>query len=244
MCKVLVFSFVMLQIISGCTAIGLGVGVYLDSRTEAVIINPLHDLDTIEEGEQITVTLKGGYEYQGEYDGLGVVDDDEYRVSYEKFRRNITDGLQLPAIGDMITIYLKPARDSVNKERVFLGFNFKASPDGRKTYLKYKYKLSNETELMNLRRIHSIVKPGEYEINPQTIDDFIVSGGLTDVMAINLRNNAGDNKIAVKDIDYITLKSERNMTKILGAVGFVSDLIIYMIIKPPSEETGTPAGGG
>jgi hypothetical protein len=65
----------MLQIMSGCTAVGLGAGMFLDSRAEPVRLNPLLDLDYIEKGKPITVILRNGETYSGKYDGLGVVDE-------------------------------------------------------------------------------------------------------------------------------------------------------------------------
>jgi hypothetical protein len=156
----------------------------------------------------------------------------------------VKDETQLPAIGDTVTINLKPVKDKINMERVFCGFNFKSTDNGRRAYLKYKYTRSNAFEEIDVRRIHSIVKPDKYEINSGEIESFIASGGLANVTSISLSNKDGNHKIAIKDIDVITLKPEKKMTKILAAAGLVSDLIIFMIIKAPSEEGGGAGGGG
>ncbi|MCF7810610.1 hypothetical protein K9N50_06445 [bacterium] len=243
-CIVLAFSFVIIQVINGCTAVGLGTGLILDSRAEPVRLNPLLDLDYIEKGKQITVILRSGEAYSGKYDGMGVVDQNEYRVNYAVILQNVKTEIQLPAIGDTVIIYLKPVKDKINMKRVFCGFSFKSTTNGRRAYLKYKYTRSNAFEEIDIRRIHSIVKLGKYEIFSGKVESFIVSGGLSNVTSISIYEKGKLRKISVKDIDVITLKPEKKMTKILSAAGFVCDLIIFMIIKAPNEEGGGGGGGG
>ena len=230
---------------SGCSVIGVGVGSIIDSKSPHIRINPLNELEKIESGERITVVMKEGGEIKGEYGGIAAVEnDDMYIVCYADVLKRNADKIHLPAIGDTLTIYLKPAKNKVYMERIFLGFDFKSDPNHSKKYLKYKYLSTPAVEDINLEFVHKIVAKSGDEIKINEVCDFISSGGLNDVTALILKTRNGNHNIALSSINIITQKPERKMTRILGVVGLVADMIVYAILKTTSERGASSSSGG
>jgi hypothetical protein len=232
-----------LFLIDGCTVIGFGVGSFIDSRAKQITLDPLKDLDSLEIGKNIMVQLKDGDAVKGEYRGIRTIDDDAYPNRYAEIRKQNPENLNLPAIGDTLTIYMKPAKDKVNLERIFLGLDFSEDPKNLNTFLNYRYTRSPAKDRINLDLIHTIIDRNDREINIAEVDSFIRRGGLSDVTAVALKMKGNEEKIAVNDIETITLKPEGKMSKIFGAMGLVTDLAIYFLLKPSSENTASTGGG-
>jgi hypothetical protein len=233
----------LLFLTNGCTVIGFGVGAFVDSRAKQIMLDPLNDLDSLEIGKNIIVQLKDGDAVKGEYKGIRIIDDDAYANRYAEIQKQNPENLNLPAIGDTLTIYMKPAKDKVNLERIFLGLDFSEDPKNLQTFLNYRYTRSPAKDRINLDLIHTIIDRNDREINIAEIDSFIHRGGLSDVTAVALKMKSDERKIAVNNIETIELKPDGKMSKIFGAMGLVTDLVIYLQLKPASENTASTGGG-
>jgi len=233
----------LLFLINGCTVIGFGVGAFIDSRAKQISLDPHNDLDSLDLGKHVSVYFNDGESIKGEYKGIAIIDDDAYPNRYAEIRKQSPENLNLPTIGDTLSIYLKPAKDKVNMERVFLGFDFSQDPKNLKTFLNYRYTRSPARDRIDLDLIHTIIDRNECEINVAEVDSFIQRGGLNDATAIALKVKGKEQKIALNDIEAITLKPDGKMTKIFGAMGVVTDLVIYFLLKPSSENTASTEGG-
>lgn len=235
----------LLFLVNGCTLIGYGVGAFADSRSAHKEISDWKNLDTLNIGEQVSVKLKAGQILEGEYAGVEVVTDDDYAKRYEEIRFQNSENIRLPAIGDTLTIYIKPARDKVHKNRIFAGLLVQSTDDGRESLLKSKYIQTGFDDQDNLKRICRIVDNHGNETEVDEVGKFVASGGLDHLTCLVINHKKGSDKVPLDDIELITVTPPKKMTKVLAAAGFVADAMIYLVFfYEPSENAGTTGGSG
>ncbi len=237
-------SILMVFMINGCTLIGFGVGTYIDSRSENEETSIRENPDALKAGEHIRVTLKDGSILEGRYSGIEVIGKDEYPERYAEIRLRNSGNIKLPAIGDTITIYLKPERNKVHKNLIFTGFIFHTTEDGRESFIRGKYLQSHFDDQVNLKRICRIIDNHGHETDIDKVREFAASGGMDHITSIVLTNKMGNNKIPLDDIELITLKSQKRMAKFFAAAGLVADVIILFIISPKPESSGSSSADG
>lgn len=229
--------------LNGCTAVGYGVGSYWDSRSSRIRIDPRKNLGELKSGKRVSVLLKDGRQFQGKYTGIGIVDDEEYLSRYTEILRRNLGSIYLPAIGDTLTIFMHPAKGMVHKKRIFQGFDFDFNSSNHDINLRTQYIQSSAKEPLSLERIHRIAVNDRNEVTGSEIEDFVSRGGLFDLKAIEFMNAGNQHKVALADIDAITLRPAQKMTRLLCVIGFLSDMIIYTITRPAPKNSGSNPGG-
>jgi hypothetical protein len=109
-------------LLSGCTAIGFGIGAIIDSNKSDYDTIPVWHAASIERGKDITIVKKSGEVVKGKYIGLDTVATSQYAQSYDEIREKYQKDIALPVVGDSISFsVLKPANEYRGE---FLGFDY------------------------------------------------------------------------------------------------------------------------
>ena len=233
--------------LTGCTAVGFGLGHYLDSKAPEISIDPNSELSKLKPGKTIFINMNDGSIVSGEYLGISSINDKEYEARFENIYQLYSDKYNLPAICDTITIYLKPAKTEIHMKRLFLGFEIKKNKNVDRAFLRYKFTKSPANEKIGIDRIYKIITEDKKEVLASELEDFITTGGLADVTSIILSNNEGIQEISLKQIKEILTHPEKKYTRIYSAIGLVADAIVYVSIRPAPESSKTrinPQEGG
>jgi hypothetical protein len=89
---------------SGCSLIGYGVGSLIDSGNKRTVASESFAPDTIEPGKLIKLRLRGGGTVDGAYLGIEPIPDEEYAKRYARARERYLPSIQLPELGDTVTL--------------------------------------------------------------------------------------------------------------------------------------------
>jgi hypothetical protein len=103
----------------GCTAIGFGIGLHIDNSHKNPDTVEGWQIQRIEKGTWVKVSLQDGSEVGGSFNGLSF-DEKEYAQRYEQ-RQKQADGVVLPSLGDTITVRSPEGKTTVGR---FDGFGF------------------------------------------------------------------------------------------------------------------------
>lgn len=228
-----------LLIFNGCTVVGFGVGTYIDSKSPRIMVDPSDGLNKVKDGDKIRLSLESGDEIEGIYDGLGIVDSDSLSTLYDQILQRNSDTLWLPSLGETVTVFFKPEKSKVQMVRVFKGFEYVKRPDGDNVYINYEYVRSSVQEQVNVKRVHRIENENS-TVDYKQIHEFIDSGGLWDITTLRLKDDKGERTVPFNDIAIISLPPRTKMSKILGAAGFISDVILIALFKSEIKQTVIP----
>lgn len=240
----LLISIFAIVLINGCTAVGFGVGYFVDSKAEYVDYPLQHGLDSLEFKDELLITLKNGSTQKGKFSGVTVVDPDEYAVLYEELRAECQSSFSLPALGDTLTIYLKPERNKEYKERLFDGFMFSSFESGRQTLIKARYFKGQSSENVNLNRIFRITNSSGIETDVGELERFIASGGLNSITALVLSDKHSRQKVRLVDIEDVKIIPKKKAAVLFAGLGLVVDIAILAITRPAPENSGSSNSGG
>ena len=231
--------------ITGCTVVGYGVGAFADSKSEKKVVSVRKIPDAVKTGDYIYVTLSNGAVFEGEYSGMEVISDDEYLERYREIRLQNSENIRLPAIGDTLTIFLKPARIKVHKIRTFNGFVTQSTKYGRESLIRGKYLKSQKDERIYLNRICRITDNRGNETDLDRLNEFIASGGMDKLTSIVLKHRKGYHRIPSDNIREVRLKPKKRFASIAAAAGLIVDIFIYFVfIYEPDRDAGASSGGG
>jgi hypothetical protein len=93
---------------SGCTVIGLGIGLAVDYRDGREHRVSWDSLSSVPRGRRVEVTLISGDTLRGTFTGMGARPEDSYRLAYDSVRALLGGDTALPAIGE--TLFVTTAR--------------------------------------------------------------------------------------------------------------------------------------
>ena len=221
--------FLIFILLNGCTAIGFGIGYYIDMQAKGIDI-PFHSgLDSLDFKDEIQITLQDGSIKQGKFCGLSAVSDEEFLNYYPEIRTEDLRGFSLPEIGDTLTIYLKPAESQESEPLLFDRFTLRSFESGNHTYLKVRYFSDVAAETINLNQIHKITDQSGNDIDIDDLNSFIHEGGLNSVTCLNLTDKYTRQKIRVVDIQNIRLFPKQNAVTNYTGIGLVLDLVIWAL---------------
>jgi len=91
-------------LLSGCTVIGLGVGVAVDHRNARDRRVSWDGARSVPRGRDVEVTLTSGDTLRGKFTGLRALPPDSYRIAYDSARILLAGDSVLPQLGDTVMV--------------------------------------------------------------------------------------------------------------------------------------------
>jgi hypothetical protein len=89
---------------SGCTAIGLGIGIAADSKYGQSQQATSSEVKTIPRGRDVQVTLTSGDTLRGKSAGMRALPADSYRCAYDSARTQWAADSLLPPLGEVVFV--------------------------------------------------------------------------------------------------------------------------------------------
>jgi hypothetical protein len=128
-------AVIMILNLSGCTAIGFGIGSEIDNNKPDY--GPVNEgkLDEVGHGRKIVVELNDSTRVLGKFVGLVKDTGDDYRQRYSRIRAELAQNIYLPPIGD--TVDFRYASGSSLKG-IFEGFDQKFPCSPCSTYVSIR----------------------------------------------------------------------------------------------------------
>ncbi len=231
-------------LVSGCTVIGFGLGSYMDSKADGTNYAFQNGLDSLDFKDELLITLKDGSVNKGRFSGVSAVSNEEFDSFYTQLCFENRNNIFLPAIGDTLTIHLKPSRSKEYKVRLFDGFTFKSFDSGNQTFLKVRYIKTGANEYIDMRGIHKITDFEGEEINLKSLNNFIHSGGLNNLTTLILMDKYTRLNIRMVDIQNIKVAPKQRAAPVFTGLGLVLDIAILAIIRPAPENSSSRRSTG
>ncbi len=105
--------------LSGCSGIGYMTGYLIDHSNATYRDEPVHQAAYVDHGHNICVITLDDSTYQGEFDGIAVMDSADYDAALASLRDSLP-GIPFPAIGEPVTVYTNPGFSMAGR---FQGFD-------------------------------------------------------------------------------------------------------------------------
>jgi len=222
-------------LLSGCTVIGLGVGVAVDHRNARDRRVSWDGARSVPRGRDVEVTLTSGDTLRGKFTGLRALPPDSYRSAYDSAQVTLDGGSVLPRLGE--TVLFTPVKGP-RIRGPFRGFEAEAlavyQPDERSTaYLP----LSKAAQLRNLDGqpfdVDYLRFLASSRALPSTREFVVESGGQT-------------SRIPLQYIHEVYAAPQRTHKWILyGVIGLAVDAAVTAaVISSISWDFGPSGGGG
>jgi hypothetical protein len=91
--------------LTGCTAIGIGVGKMVDNSNAQFHRVSWSDTRSVPSGREVQVTLTSGDTLSGQFKGLRSLPPDSYRYLYESARVRVSGDSVLPRLGEFVSVF-------------------------------------------------------------------------------------------------------------------------------------------
>jgi len=89
---------------SGCSVLGLAIGVAHDANQPKEFTIPGWPVEALKPGATIDITIKDGNLVSGKYDGASFFPAEHYAAVYSQARNELTGEILLPAVDDSVTM--------------------------------------------------------------------------------------------------------------------------------------------
>lgn len=240
--------------ISGCSVIGFTIGAISDASKPDTITVPGWELELVETGRPIRVTLKNGDWVEGRFAGIAHLPEAEYVKTYGTFRDENLDELILPAWGDTIIITMK---NQVEGHRQFLGFDYyyaqvreetKAISElGAGAHVVYVSVVDDTvTGQVLVSEIEKITDKGRNQLKGEDLRWFLAQGQTPLLSAITVEGLTDTTHIPMDQVLQIEVKTKKTGAKTGFLAGAFLDVIIIAValVSGDSEPKQTTQGDG
>jgi hypothetical protein len=227
----LLITAVAVLALNGCSMIGLGIGVSIDSSKPNQKTVPGWQATAIKPGAPINVILKDGSWLHGKYSGLGRVPAEQYAALYSQARERKPEGILLPALGESIEIETSVRLFKEFEEKLegtFEGFE----------HDRILSKLIGTTVLSGvpLSFVTKIAAGKGRVISGETIKELILAGQIPVMSAIVIEREAGKTQVAMNDVRQIEIPVKKHAALegfLIGAV--IDTAIVFAVIRALSD---------
>jgi len=217
-------------LIDGCSVYGYKYGRELDSQVDETEFMSYENFTLPEIGDGVIIKLTNGRFLKGRYSGISEVESEGYPTRYAEMRDINSSIISLPAIGDTISIFIKPAKSKESKDRIFTGFKFKTLEAVSETTLTSRHISDSTSEDDDLKSVLSIIDKNGIETNGDELQSFIANQGMNQITAIVLEAQYGLDRIPLDEIDLIATKPVTNRAPLFAALGLVIDIPVFAVI--------------
>ena len=210
--------------LNSCSLIGFGIGASVDKKKPKTNTIYKNQIDTLEIGNKVEITLFDGKKKYGKFGGIVDVYDHDFHREYNIIKNSLANQVNLPNVNDTLLVFLSSEKN-VGKLGLFKGFE-----SGR---LWYKHFYSNEYSDIELSLIDNFIINYEHNVDSVQINNLIVKQIFPNFMHLKIdnRNKASEN-IPLVAVSKIQITNKRNAKFIGLGVGLAIDVIISaMAIK-------------
>ncbi|MCP4569262.1 MAG: hypothetical protein GY841_16935 [FCB group bacterium] len=103
-----IIGLLVLAQLTGCTAIGYGIGSAIDKHNQTYISELPCAMGYADKNKKIRITTDSATIYEGRLDGISKIDDNEYALRYAAFQPDFSiANTYWPILGDSVAIFLK-----------------------------------------------------------------------------------------------------------------------------------------
>ena len=209
---------------AGCSLIGLGVGAIVDKKPRHQI--PGWEIQAIEPGQKVELTLADGHVMKGKFTGLSPVPDTEYRRRYDEARvalRGVTDdAVDLPRLGVGATIVDASGNRA---ECEYLGFELGA----------IAFYLPNRADVSTLpfERLHTLADADGRRVDGATLRRLVHERKVPMRADVTI-DNAG--RVRIEEIAQLSIsKGKGKMIGFLGGLAIDAIIVIVALSDNGSE---------
>jgi hypothetical protein len=234
--------------ISGCSAVGLGVGAMIDQSKPDCKDIPSYNAGTIKKDTEITVYLRDGSQFEGKYDSLSKISPTDYAKTYAKVQMAKPCNVILPVIGDTVDVLLKRKTRHNNE---FLGFDYQYKKKYSETskmrgtecyYLYAKSFVKNQPEKFYLNNIKKII---DYNGNTNVgyvITNLMKRGEIPIMTGVNLNTATDTKNISLDRIDHFKVPNCKNAKWVGLSLGLAVDVTVIIIALKIKTEFDSKMG--
>ncbi len=214
--RILAAAIMLLCFISGCSAIGLGIGIAADKATPNRSERKVSDWEAEFPDEKVIIVSKDSITSEGELKGISQMNQYYYSVAYEDHRIQIKHLTDFPRFGEIITVF-----DYKNRQTkyVFRGMDYQNILVGA----------IKEERNIEIAYIHftKIIKEDGSAITSDTIRAVVENGGMPALSVFVIETKSGIVSIPGMDIAKIYSVNKKNK-KMAGLVlGLALDITFY-----------------
>ncbi|NUO82877.1 hypothetical protein HUU05_22625 [candidate division KSB1 bacterium] len=214
-------------VISGCSIIGLTLGLMSDARQPKEMIIPGWKVDSLKVGTMIEVLCKDSITLKGKYSGVEPLPLGQYAQAYAKAQARLPAGIHLPDLADTLTMTFVSPNLQVSKRVLsgkLSGFEvgfilFTTTENGR-------FKVSSERleELMRLRDERGTDLTGEI------VSNLITEGKIPARSALVLLDEGRRKPVAINQVEQVHQFAGKKNGAITGLLlGAVIDATLVFI---------------
>ena len=222
-------------LLSGCSAVGLGVGAAIDKAQSDRKVVEGWKVGTIKPGRWATVCLSDGSQVAGIFENLADLPEAEYADTYSRMRAEQADAVALPAIGDTLVIAYRKGRAAKYEFRGF-GYRYTRSagivslkkkkfPAARYQYLSAHSIAESKLEEFYLDDLQQTTARNGNVVEGFQIRKLANEGKIPLKSAIALRTPGGKNFISIERIRTLQVSRKKNAKWIGLALGLAVDVV-------------------
>jgi hypothetical protein len=221
--------------LSGCSAIGLGVGSSIDNATPKYSPLKQGELINIKKGKKLIIDLNDSTEISGKYDGLEKINSIEYEKKYRYAQASLAGIVPFPQTGDSISAYYKSGAAITG---VFVGFDQEPPCYPCSTMIKIQSAAGDyigQEKLIYLPYIKSAGDSIDTRIWCDLIGQYKIP--MMSQLAVNDSNNI--RFLPLESIENIQVENRRKKALTYGLIGLTVDLtLVGLIIGISSSMSG------
>jgi hypothetical protein len=205
--------------VSGCTVIGLGIGLAVDHRNGREHRVSCDSLKSVPRGRVVEVTLTYGDTLRGTFTGTGARPEDSYRPAYDTARALLGGDTALPAIGETLTV---TTPRGWNLSGLFCALDAGALAIHRLE--------DDSTVCLPAFSVSQIRNRDGHGYDPALIRDLVSSGSLPSALELVVESGGKTRGIPLEHIRQIYAPPRRTHYWILGGVvGLVVDVTLAAV---------------
>ena len=211
---VVISSFIIVVLLSGCSITGALIGSKIKSKENIRVSGS--EIDKIGKENHVTVVLKNADTLQGFFKGTDLVPLDEYSAIYRDKSSKLLPDFKLPQPGDTFTFQIIKGNSSIQLKNITYFYIFEGFDLNRVILRDSK----NNIKLYLLSDIFST------NLNLSKINDLIISGEIPTRTILNVSTIDGIKKIKPSDIHYVDFQKSKNYAISGFLIGLVADIFI------------------
>ena len=208
-------------LLNSCSLIGFGIGSAIDSKTPKTSKIYKNQIDTLEIGNKVEITLFNGNKKYGRFDGIVYAYDPDRLQKYQKIKDSLSGKVTLPNQNDTLLIYLIREKN-VGKLGLFKGFE-----SGK---LWYKHFYSDDCSEVELSLIDNFMVNYKYNVDSLQINNLIRKQKFPNLiyLKIDTQEETSEN-IPLNSVRKIQVMNKRNAKFVGLGVGLAIDVIISVM---------------
>ncbi len=211
---VVICSFIIAVLLSGCSITGALIGSKIKSKENIRVSGS--EIDKIGKDNHVKVVFKNADTLQGFFKGTDLVPLDEYTPVYQEGSSKLSLNFTLPQPGDTFNFKIIKGNISYQQKNITYSYIFEGF-DLNRVILK------DSKSNMKLYLLSNIYSP---YTNLSKINDLIISGELPVRTNLNVSTLDGLKKINTSDIYCIDFQKSKNHAISGFLIGLVADIFI------------------